>query len=62
MGGRRTKPRARQLANGQVGGTTSKTPDTSTTYTGFNLTSVWTINAGTSRPYLQNLTPQTPPN
>jgi len=45
-----------------IGGTTSKNPHSQSTYTGFNFTSVWTINPGTSRPYLQNVTPQTPPN
>jgi len=37
-------------------------PDAQATYTGFNFSSVWTINPGTSRPYLRNVSPQTPPN
>jgi hypothetical protein len=45
-----------------IGGTTGKSPDSQATYTGFNFTSVWTINAGTSRPFLRNVSPQTPPN
>jgi filamentous hemagglutinin family protein len=32
------------------------------TYAGFNFATVWTINAGASRPYLQALFPGTPPN
>ena len=45
-----------------IGGTTGKNPDSQATYAGFNFTSVWTINAGASRPFLRNVTPQTPPN
>jgi hypothetical protein len=45
-----------------VGGTSANNPDRLATYTGFNFTSIWTINPGTSRPYLRNVTPQTPPN
>jgi len=45
-----------------IGGTTDKNPHSQSTYTGFNFTSVWTINPGASRPYLRDATPQTPPN
>jgi filamentous hemagglutinin family protein len=45
-----------------VGGSTGANPDRLATYTGFNFTSIWTINPGTSRPYLRNVTPQKPPN
>ena len=45
-----------------IGGTTNKNPHSQSTYTGFNFTSVWTINPGASRPYLRDATPQTPPN
>ena len=44
-----------------IGGATGKNPDVQATYN-FNFSTVWTINAGTSRPYLQNVTPATPPN
>ena len=44
-----------------IGGTTGRNPDSQATYTGLNFTSVWTINPGASRPYLQAVTPQTPP-
>jgi hypothetical protein len=45
-----------------IGGTTGKSPYSQATYAGFNFTSIWTINPGSSRPYLRNITPQTPPN
>jgi mucin-19 len=45
-----------------IGGTTGNDPDSQATYAGFNFTTAWTINAGTSRPYLRNVTPQAPPN
>jgi len=45
-----------------IGGATGKNPDISTTYQGFNFSTFWTINAGTSRPFLLNVTPQNPPN
>jgi len=44
-----------------IGGSTGKNPDSQVTYTGFNFTSIWTINAGASRPYLRNISPQTAP-
>jgi hypothetical protein len=45
-----------------IGGTTGKNADSQSTYAGFNFTSFWTIDPGASRPFLRNVTPQTPPN
>jgi filamentous hemagglutinin family protein len=36
-------------------------PHQQSTYIGFNFSTVWTINAGTSRPFLQGVTQQPPP-
>ena len=44
-----------------IGGATGLDPHQQSTYVGFNFTTVWKINAGTSRPYLQNPAPATPP-
>ena len=44
-----------------IGGATGLDPHAQATYVGFNFTTIWTINAGTSRPYLQNPAPATPP-
>jgi len=44
-----------------IGGATGVGPDLLATYAGFNFTTIWTINPGTSRPYLRNVSPQTPP-
>ena len=49
---------------GNTGGVIEATgvgPDLLATYAGFNFTTIWTINPGTSRPYLRNVSPQTPP-
>jgi len=45
-----------------IGGTTGKNPDSQSTYAGINFASVWTTNPGASRPFLLDVTPQTPPN
>ena len=45
-----------------IGGTSGIRPDTQATYTAFNFTTIWTIKAGTSRAFLRNPTPPTPPN
>jgi hypothetical protein len=44
-----------------IGGATGKDPHAQATYAGFNFTTTWTINAGTSRAYLKNPAPATPP-
>jgi hypothetical protein len=45
-----------------IGGATGLDPHAQATYAGFNFVATWTINAGVSRAFLQNVTPQTPPN
>ena len=45
-----------------IGGTTGENPDSQATYAGFNFSTFWTIDPGTSRPFLLNVIPQTPPN
>ena len=44
-----------------IGGTTGLSPDAQATYSGFNFSTVWTIDAGTSRAFLQNPAPAGPP-
>jgi hypothetical protein len=44
-----------------IGGSTGKSPDAQATYVGFDFTTTWSINAGSSRPYLQGVSPQPTP-
>ena len=44
-----------------IGGATGRDPHQQSTYVGFNFTTIWKINAGTTRAYLQSPAPATPP-
>jgi filamentous hemagglutinin family protein len=44
-----------------IGGSTGNDIYSQSTYIGFDFTNVWEINPATSRPYLRNVTPQSPP-
>jgi filamentous hemagglutinin family protein len=44
-----------------IGGTTGNNPDSQATYVGFNFSTIWTIDPGTSRPFLKGVSPQSPP-
>jgi hypothetical protein len=44
-----------------IGGSTGNNIYSQSTYAGFDFTNVWEINPATSRPFLRNVTPQSPP-
>lgn len=44
-----------------IGGSTGNNIYSQSTYIGFDFTNVWEINPATSRPFLRNVTPQSPP-
>ena len=43
-----------------IGGSTGPSPDSASSYAGFDFTNTWTIVPGASRPYLR-AAPQSPP-